>query len=53
MDLNYVFGEEGDTLDRLSPGQKYNRNKCMEWCAERRHVPMNTWFQKSKEELVT
>ena len=49
----YIFTKEDATLDVLNEQQKENRDLFVDFCTERGYIPMNTWFQKKNEDLVT
>ena len=50
----HILQEEGASIENtLSLGQKQNRELFMDFIFEKDYFPMNTWFEKPMEKLVT
>ena len=49
----FIHTKEDATLDNLTEQQKENRDFFMEFCTENQYLPMNTWFQKENDKLIT
>lgn len=49
----HFLREDLVTLERLSDGQLENREMFMQFCADYNYIPINTWFEKTPDKLVT